>query len=329
MLRAACCAIAVAAMVAPAARADEYTKLTHLTFSAPVQVPGLTLPAGTYTFKLADPESGRRTIQIWDKEGGNLLATLLTIPDQLMEPADEPVVLFNEQPAGAPVAVKAWFYPGDRYGMEFVYPKDQAMKIAGANRTSVLAYDGGDKMEAEALHKADVGRVDAQGNRTDQNAQASTAATTTADTAQTTTADAAQSTASTAAAASAAPQAAETAGQTAAPSDMPAGSANRSQAGTAVGTSGTQTTTAAQAQTAPAPRTQTAPAQTAAPAQSNTAQQPARPSTAAAQGQTADARPQSLPRTASPIGLFAMLSALSLTAAAGVRQLRRRHAMNR
>ena len=82
-----CCAVALAVFVAPGARADEYTKQTFLTFSGPVQVPGATLPAGTYMFKLADPESGRRAIQIWDKEGSDIIATLLTIPNQRMEPA--------------------------------------------------------------------------------------------------------------------------------------------------------------------------------------------------------------------------------------------------
>jgi hypothetical protein len=300
-VKSACCALAVTAMLAPAARADEYTKTTHLTFSGPVQIPGMTLEAGTYTFKLADPESGRRTIQIWDKEGGNLLATLLTIPDQLMEPADEPVVLFSEQPAGSPQAVKAWFYPGDRYGQEFVYPKDQAMKIAAANNTSVLAYNSDQaKMEAEALHKADVGRIDAQGRSSESASQAS-ASTSTAGAAPSTTASTADTTASTA----------DTTAATAATTTDAAGTAstaNRTQAGTAVGTTGTQDTAA------PAPAAAQAPA---------TAQPAPRPRSDTA------ARSDALPRTASPLAMFAMLSGLSLMGAFGVRQLRRRYATNR
>ena len=46
----AACAIALAALIASPARADEWNKKTFLTFSGPVQVPGVTLPAGTYTF---------------------------------------------------------------------------------------------------------------------------------------------------------------------------------------------------------------------------------------------------------------------------------------
>src|ERR1700756_530851 len=35
-------------------RADEWDKKTIVSFSAPVQIPGTVLPAGTYVFKVAD-----------------------------------------------------------------------------------------------------------------------------------------------------------------------------------------------------------------------------------------------------------------------------------
>src|SRR5437867_2764562 len=102
--------VAAAAAVAlflstPHLRADEFNKMTYLTFSGPVQVPGVVLPAGNYMFKLADPESGRRVIQIWDKEGTHLYTTLLSIPDQVSKPSDDPVVLFKEKPADEPQAI--------------------------------------------------------------------------------------------------------------------------------------------------------------------------------------------------------------------------------
>src|SRR2546421_657400 len=51
---------AVAACVATPARADETDKLTYLTFSKPVQLPGVDLPAGRYRFQLADTQERRR-----------------------------------------------------------------------------------------------------------------------------------------------------------------------------------------------------------------------------------------------------------------------------
>jgi hypothetical protein len=160
------CAVALVACIAPGAHADEYTKQTFLTFSGPVQLPGITLAAGTYQFKLADPEFGRRVLQVWDKDGTKLLTTLLTIPDHRITPTSEPVVMFGERPTGQPQAIRSWFYPNESYGQEFVYPKTQAMKIAKDMHTSVLAYEGDAKDEA-AFQSAKVGRIDENGNMSD------------------------------------------------------------------------------------------------------------------------------------------------------------------
>jgi hypothetical protein len=159
-----CCALAMTALVAPRAHADDYNKLTYVTFSGAVQVPGATLPAGTYTFKLADPENSRRVIQIWNKDATHLYTTLLTIPNQRLEPTDKPVILFKETAAGEPQAVEAWFYPGDRYGQEFVYPHDQAMKIAKASHTPVLSMAANTKNDEASLKSAQVSRVDENGS---------------------------------------------------------------------------------------------------------------------------------------------------------------------
>ena len=85
----------------------------------------------------------------------------MAIPNDRLEPADEPLVLFSERPAGSPQAVKVWFYPGERVGNEFVYPKTQAMAIARANHTSVLAV--ADNPGSNAYKSAEVGRFDERG----------------------------------------------------------------------------------------------------------------------------------------------------------------------
>jgi hypothetical protein len=164
--------VAAAALLLTASpvRADEYNKMTYLTFSGPVQVPGVVLQGGTYMFKLADPDNGRRVIQVWDKEGTKLYTTLLTIPDTQAEAKDDPVVLFTERPSGEPQAIKSWFYVGERTGYEFVYPKDQAMKIAQANHQSVLARNASGSAESDAasLSKSQVGRVNESGQFEEQ-----------------------------------------------------------------------------------------------------------------------------------------------------------------
>src|SRR3954470_12972822 len=138
-VKAICCAAALTAVMAPGARADEWNKKTILTFSGPVQIPGATLPAGSYVFKLADIQGNRHVVQVFDKDEKKIYTTMLAIPNDRLEPADKPIVLFSERASGSPQAVKVWFYPGERIGNEFVYPKTQAMRIAKTTHTRVLA----------------------------------------------------------------------------------------------------------------------------------------------------------------------------------------------
>src|SRR3954468_23093036 len=139
VLKTLCCAAAMTVMLAPAARADEWNKKTILTFSGPVQIPGVTLPAGTYVFKLADIASNRHVVQVFDKDERKMYTTMLAIPNQRAEPSDKPIVLFSERATGSPQAVRVWYYPGETIGNEFVYPKTQAMRIAKETHTRVMA----------------------------------------------------------------------------------------------------------------------------------------------------------------------------------------------
>lgn len=180
LLRPLLCAAAIAALVAPAITAQDWNdkKTTYLTFSGPIQVPGATLPAGTYMFRVADPSgNARKIIQIRDKEGTRIFATLFSVPNQMPQPKDDPFVMFSETPAGQPVAVKSWFYPGERTGYEFVYPKDQVMRIARDTKTSVLALaDNRSGSDIVALSDSKVGRFDEQGQFAEEGQAATTAA---------------------------------------------------------------------------------------------------------------------------------------------------------
>src|SRR5213594_82322 len=116
VLKAVCVAAVLTLWLAPGVRADQWNKKTILTFSGPVQVPGVSLPAGSYVFKLADLSGNRHVVQVFDKDEKKIFATLLAIPNDRMEPANEPLVMFAERPAGSPQAVKVWYYPGERIG---------------------------------------------------------------------------------------------------------------------------------------------------------------------------------------------------------------------
>jgi hypothetical protein len=113
---------AVAALLPSHARADQRDELTYFTFTAPVQIPGADLPAGTYMFKLADPDGDRQVIRVLNQDGTKIYSTFMAVPTERMSVPDEPIVTFDEAPAGTPEPIRAFFYPGNRTGYEFVYP---------------------------------------------------------------------------------------------------------------------------------------------------------------------------------------------------------------
>jgi LPXTG-motif cell wall-anchored protein len=112
-----------------AAHADEWNKQTTITINQPIEVPGAVLPAGTYIFKLVDSPSNRNIVQVLNPRQNHVFATVIAINNYQMEPKGHTVFTFYEVPAGQPQPVRAWFYPGDNYGQEFVYPKHQQAQL--------------------------------------------------------------------------------------------------------------------------------------------------------------------------------------------------------
>jgi hypothetical protein len=117
--------LALGAGLTSNARADDSSKLTYITFSQAVAIPGQVLPAGTYTFRLADSLSNRHIVQIFNRSGSQLIATIMAVPDYRLTPTDDTLITFNDDRSdrvtGTPRAITHWFYPGDTDGQEFVY----------------------------------------------------------------------------------------------------------------------------------------------------------------------------------------------------------------
>jgi len=138
------CAALIGATLAPSARADEWNRKTVITFSGPVEIPGVhlagwgVLPAGTYVFKILDSQSDRHIVQIFSQDELTVYATILAIPNYRLKATDKTVITFRERPVGQPEALRAWFYPGRNWGEEFVYPKAKAIELAKAENTPVL-----------------------------------------------------------------------------------------------------------------------------------------------------------------------------------------------
>jgi hypothetical protein len=169
---------------------------TFFTFSQAVELPGTTLPAGTYFFQLADSPSNRHIVKVMSEDRKEVHATLLAIPYYSTDrPSDEPQVRFMETPAQAAGgaagtnAIKIWFYPGTSTGHEFVYPRELAMRIASRTGQSVLTTKTDESIEASTVADADLTRVDRGGTDTAvdmSNRPSTTTADTTTASAQTT-----------------------------------------------------------------------------------------------------------------------------------------------
>jgi hypothetical protein len=84
------------------ARSSVSDKLTIFTFSQPVELPGVTLPAGTYAFKLLDSIADRSIVQVFDKDQRKLFATILAIPDYTPQASNKTIIKFSETTPGGP-----------------------------------------------------------------------------------------------------------------------------------------------------------------------------------------------------------------------------------
>jgi len=122
-----------------AAHADESDQATTLTFNQPIQIPGQVLPAGTYLFKLANSDSGRDFVYIFNPDRTHIYATLQTIPTDRHDTTGQTVITLAEQGAGKPDVLLKWFYPGNLTGNEFLYSDQKEKELAHAEQQIIVA----------------------------------------------------------------------------------------------------------------------------------------------------------------------------------------------
>jgi hypothetical protein len=148
----------VAALTARTASAQTYPedKRVFFTFSGPVAVPGATLPAGRYLFRLTTSiASGERhVVQVLSDNGQTSYAQFFGIAVLRTDFAPKPEIRFMETAAGMPAAVKTWWYPGAKGGYEFVYPKEQARLLAKGTGQPVLTARAETPTEVERITPA-------------------------------------------------------------------------------------------------------------------------------------------------------------------------------
>jgi hypothetical protein len=105
-------------------------------------------------------------MQVQAKDASNKTYGLfLTISAERPRPSDDAELRFLETPAGAPAAVKTWWYPGNTIGREFIYPKSQARRLAQATNTTVLTTKA-ESVTDDQMKTADLSYVSPSGQET-------------------------------------------------------------------------------------------------------------------------------------------------------------------
>ena len=178
------CVIAVLAITSATAHAQTLDNRTFFTFNQPVTLPGITLPAGKYLFRIPDSTTSRRVVQVLSADGRQSYAMLLSIPAQRFEAPMQPEIRFMETAEGMPAAIKTWWYPGSTIGYEFIYPKEQALRLAKSASNPVLTTATAQSDTTEEMKNADLARVASSGAETRVTVEQTPAATTTAGTPQ-------------------------------------------------------------------------------------------------------------------------------------------------
>jgi hypothetical protein len=161
-------ALLIALTMNVAAQQPDTRDRTIMTFSSAVELPGMRLEPGTYVFRLADSAS-RNVIQVFDKDEKDIIGQWLFVSAERPEVTGDTVVTFRETSAASTPAVQFWYYPGEKIGKEFIYPKDQAMRIAQRTGATVQTEDGPvtataqAEVAAEPATVADAGVVQGSG----------------------------------------------------------------------------------------------------------------------------------------------------------------------
>jgi hypothetical protein len=122
------------------ARADEWNKKTLITISGPIEVSGTVLQPGKYVLRTLDVGNmgaAAHVVQIMNENEDHLITTVMAINNYRLEPTGKTVLQFYEMPAGQPQVLRAWFYPGDNFGQEFLFKKNRASEISQVAHATV------------------------------------------------------------------------------------------------------------------------------------------------------------------------------------------------
>ncbi|HUP40734.1 MAG TPA: hypothetical protein VM115_11485 [Vicinamibacterales bacterium] len=118
------CGVALLGILAASSASATFNtnRATYFTFSRSVQLPGVTLPAGTYLFEIANAGTSANVVLVRSRDRSTLHAFKMT--NTVYRPASrnlEAAVTFGETSGRNPPPVKAWYPQRETQGREFIY----------------------------------------------------------------------------------------------------------------------------------------------------------------------------------------------------------------
>ena len=114
--------LGVLATTAATANSFDSRRTTYFTFSGPVQMPGVTLPAGTYIFEVVNPMGSSDVVSVRSRDRSK--AYLMQFTRFVERPSRgelKATVSLGESIDGNPPPVKTWYPQFETRGREFIY----------------------------------------------------------------------------------------------------------------------------------------------------------------------------------------------------------------
>jgi len=97
-------------------------RTTYFTFNRSVQIPGATLPAGTYIFELVDLNGPLDVVRVLNKDRSHAYLTAFTrLVERPHSSKLDAAIVLGETPAGTPPQIKVWYPQDERTGRQFIY----------------------------------------------------------------------------------------------------------------------------------------------------------------------------------------------------------------
>lgn len=97
-------------------------RTTHFTFSGAVQLPGVTLPAGSYTFEVVNSNGGPDVVSVRSRDRAKVhLLRITRGVDRKAAPTLAATITLGETRPGTAPRIKAWFPESETRGREFIY----------------------------------------------------------------------------------------------------------------------------------------------------------------------------------------------------------------